>query len=107
MGNYNSTNRSHYLLMKQNYSKIKETKFPTNYIEEIHRIRSALKINPIDILNLKTTFRNEDIGRAFRRCSVYVHPDHVPSQWKQQAQSAFQKLISANLKMKDEKFCTR
>merc|ERR1719410_610114 len=75
---------------------------------EINRIHNAVKVDPLEILKLTTTqFEEQDVKKAYRRLTVFVHPDRVPERLKQSASEAFQKVSAANKQLKDEVFRNR
>jgi len=75
--------------------------------EEIKRVHNAVKVDPLEILKLPTTFEEQDVKKAYRKLTVFVHPDRVPERLKQSANEAFQKVSAANKQLKDETFRTR
>ena len=68
--------------------------------EEIKRVHNAVKVDPLEILKLPTTFEEQDVKKAYRKLTVFVHPDRVPERLKQSANEAFQKVSAVNINLK-------
>jgi len=75
--------------------------------KELQRIQTALKINPLDILNLPTTFCDDDVKKAYRKITTLVHPDRCHGDLKAQANEAFPKVTAAKKQMDEEHFRNR
>eukprot|EP00483_Globobulimina_turgida_P010642 UN10663 len=55
---------------------------------EIKRILNALKINPIQILQISLDLDEKNIKKQYRKLSLLVHPDRCPEYLKENAQRA-------------------
>lgn len=70
-------------------------------------ILQALKINPLEILQLNTTFDENDIKKQYRKLSLLVHPDRCPNHLKENATKAFNLLSSAKQSLESKEYCSK
>jgi len=68
---------------------------------EINRVLKAFKLNPYEILSLKTSCTMEDVKTNFRNISLLIHPDKVKPEMREKAEKAFHKIGEAKAEMED------
>eukprot|EP00483_Globobulimina_turgida_P006001 UN06011 len=71
---------------------------------EIKRILKALKINPIQILQISLDLDEKNIKKQYRKLSLLVHPDRCPEYLKENAQRAFTMLNNCKKDLESKDF---
>jgi len=61
-----------------------------------------MKLNPLEVLNLKLDATTAEINRQFRDLSLLVHPDKCREDFRMEAQKAFSVLNEAKAELLDE-----
>lgn len=69
---------------------------------EVNRIVGCLKLNPLDILKLRTDFELSDVKKQYRVLSMLVHPDKAQPDNRDRAQQAFSMLNAAKDTLMDD-----
>jgi len=70
---------------------------------EIDRVMAAFKLNPFEILNVRTDATSQEVKKQYRELSRLVHPDKCRKEIRETAQKAFAKLATAKTDLLDEK----
>ncbi|ETO31478.1 hypothetical protein RFI_05642, partial [Reticulomyxa filosa] len=72
----------------------------------INSILGALKVNPIEVLQLPINYQESDIKEQYKKLSLLVHPDRIKedSALKESAAKAFAKLAEARRMISDPKY---
>jgi len=70
---------------------------------EINRIMAAFKLNPFEILNVRTDSTSQEVKKQYRELSRLIHPDKCRKEIREVAQKAFNKLTQAKTDVLDEK----
>mmetsp|Transcript_95764 Transcript_95764/g.117367 ORF Transcript_95764/g.117367 Transcript_95764/m.117367 type:complete len:271 (-) Transcript_95764:22-834(-) len=73
----------------------------------INNVLNALKINPIDILNVNINYSKKELKKQYHKLSLLIHPDKCPEYLKDNSVKAFAKLSSAKKLLEDDDYIVK